>query len=86
VKNFDPDYSEYYWQYVTGSAKTGLIAHDRKFNFFCHKHQYTIKFHCQTEVALGGLFLLAAFPQPISVPYEWSGSIMELWWEGALED
>ena len=51
---------------------------------FCHKHkdQYIIKFHCQNEEVLGGLLLLAAFPQPIGNPYEQSGSIMELWWEG----
>jgi len=45
-------------------------------------HQYTIKFHCQNEVVLGGLLLLAAFLQPIGDPYEWSGSLMEFWWEG----
>ena len=39
-------------------------------------------FHCQNEVILGGLLLLAAFSQPIGDPYEWSGSIMELWCEG----
>jgi len=69
---------------VTGSAKSGLIAHDRKFNFFVTNtktHQYTINFHCQNEV-LGGLLLLAATSQPIGNPYEQSGSIMELWWEG----
>jgi len=31
---------------------------------------------------LGGLLLLDAFPQPIGDPFEQSGSIMELWWEG----
>jgi len=72
---------------VTISAKTSLIAHDRKFNFFfanTKTHQYTIKFHCQNEEVLGGLLLLllAAFSQPIHDPYEWSGCIMELWWEG----
>jgi len=49
---------------------------------FCHKHkthQYTIKFHW---VVLSGLFLLAAFPYPIGDLYEWSGSLMKLWWEG----
>jgi len=45
-------------------------------------HQYTIKFYCQNAEVLGGLLLLAAFPQPIADPYKWSGSIMELWWEG----
>ena len=45
-------------------------------------HQYTIKFHWQNEVTLGGLLLPAAFSQPIGDPYEWSGPIMELWWEG----
>jgi len=67
--------------YVTGSAKTGLIAHDRKFSFFATNtkaHQYTIKFHCQNEEVLGGLLLLATSSQPIGNPYEWSGSIMEL--------
>ena len=68
---------------MTGSAKTGLIAHDRKFNFFVTKmHQYTIKFYCQNEEVLGGLLLLAASSQPIGDPYERSGSIMEVWWEG----
>ena len=45
-------------------------------------HQCTIKFHCQNEVVLGGLLLLAAFLQPTDNPYEGSGSLMELWWEG----
>ena len=65
-------------------CKTGLIAHKRKFNFLSQTktHQYTIKFHCQNEVVLGGLLLLAAFSQPIGDPYKWSGSIMELQWEG----
>ena len=71
---------------VTGSAKSGLIAHDRKFNFFfvtnTMTHQYTIKFHCQNEEVLGGLLLLAASSQPIGDPYERFGSILELWWEG----
>ena len=70
---------------MTGSAKTGFIAHDRKFNFFVTNtktHQYTIKFHCQNEEVLGGLLLLATSSQPIGDPYERSGSIMELWWGG----
>ena len=70
---------------VTGSAKTGLIAHDRKLNFFVTNtktHQYTTKFHCQNEEVLGGLLLLAASSQSIGDPYERYGSIMELWWEG----
>jgi len=40
---------------IPGSAKTSLIAHDRKFNFFTTNtktRQYTIEFHCQNEVAL----------------------------------
>ena len=45
-------------------------------------HQCTIKFHCQNEEVLGGLLLLVAFSQPIGDPYKWSGSIVELWWEG----
>ena len=63
--------------YVTGSAKTGLISHDIKVQFFATNtktHQCTIKFHCQNEVALSGLLLLAAFSQPIGNPYAWSGS------------
>ena len=40
---------------------------------------YTIKFHCQNEVVLGGLLQLAAFLQPTDDPYEWPGSLMELW-------
>ena len=69
---------------MTGSAKTGLIAHDRKFNFLSQtkRHQYPIKFHCQNEEVLGGLLLLAASSQPIHDPYKQSESIMELWWEG----
>jgi len=46
--------------FVTGSVKTGPIAHDRKFNFLSLT-QYTIKFHYQNEVVLSGLLLLAAF-------------------------
>jgi len=45
-------------------------------------HQYTFKFHCQNEEVMGGLLLLAASSQPIGDPYEQSGFIMELWWEG----
>ena len=69
---------------MTGSAKTGLIDDDSKFNF-CHKHKDT-SIHYQVslpnEDVLGGLLLLAASSQPIGNPYERSGSIMELWWEG----
>ena len=55
---------------MTGSAKTSLITHDMKFNFFATNmktRQYTIKFHCQNEVALGSLLLLAAFPSPLAI-------------------
>ena len=45
-------------------------------------YQYTIKFHCQHKVVLGGLLLLATFLQPIGDLYEWSGSLMEFCWEG----
>ena len=45
-------------------------------------HKYTIKFHCQNKIVLGGLLLLTAFLQPTDNPYEWWGSLMELWWEG----
>jgi len=66
---------------VTGSAKTGLIG---SLIFFTNTkaHQYTIKLHCQNEEVLGGLLLLTALIQPIGDPYEQSGCIMELWWEG----
>jgi len=56
--------------YVTGSAKTGLIAHDRKLNFWPQNtktRQNTIKFHFQIEVALSGLLLMAAFPSPLAI-------------------
>jgi len=45
---------------VTGSAKTGLIAHDRKFN------QYTVKFHCQNEEILV-CFCWLLFPSPLVI-------------------
>ena len=66
---------------VTGSAKTGLITHDRKFNFGTNTkiYQYTIKFLYQNDSALSGLALLAAFYQPTGNPYEQSWSFMELW-------
>ena len=69
---------------MTGSANTGLIAHDRKFNFLSQtrRHINTLSSHCQNEEVLDGLLLLAASSQPISDLYERSGSIMELWWEG----
>ena len=71
---------------MTGSAKTSYITHDRKFNFFSatntKTHQYTIKFHCQNSVDLSGLLLLAAFSKPNGNLYEWSESLMKLWWEG----
>ena len=61
---------------MTGSAKTGLIDDDSKFNF-CHKHKDT-SIHYQVslpnEDVLGGLLLLAASSQPIGNPYEQSGS------------
>ena len=47
--------------YVTGSAKTGLIAMTVIQFFSAKTRQCTIKFHCQNEVALGGLLLLATF-------------------------
>ena len=46
------------------ATKTGLITHDRKFNFFgtdTKIHQYAIKFHYQNEAVLSVLVLLAAF-------------------------
>ena len=61
--------------YVIGSAKTGLIAHDRKFNFFVTKiHQYTTKFHCQNEEVLGCLLLLATSYQPMAIRMSGLGS------------
>ena len=54
-------------------CKTGLIAHDRKFNFFATNtkiHQYTIKFVYQNEEVMAGLLLLAAFLRHIGDPYE----------------
>ena len=75
----------FFLKIVNGSAKTGLITHNRKFIFFVTNtktHPYTIKFHCQNEEVLGGLLLLPASSQPVGDPYERSESIMELWWEG----
>jgi len=66
------------WLFVTGSDKKGLIAHDKKF-IFCHKHKNT-PIHCQNELVLNGLFLLAAFSWPVGNPCEGSRSLMELWW------
>ena len=57
---------------VTGSAKTGLIAHDRKFIFVANTktHQYTIKSHYQNEEVLGGLLL----PSPLAIHTSGLGS------------
>jgi len=74
---------------VTGSAKTGLIIHDRKFNFLSQTQShintlssFTAKMKKSWVVCFCWLLLLAASSQPIGDPYERSGSIMELWWEG----
>ena len=72
-------YQEQLWvlaSFVTGSAKNGLITHDRGLNFSTNTkaHQYTIKFHYQNEVVLSGLLLLASFSQPIGNTYDWSWS------------
>ena len=70
---------------LTGSAKTGLIAHDRKFNLLSQTQRYIntlSNFTAKMKKFWVVCNLLAAFSQPIGDPYEWSGSIMELWWEG----
>ena len=56
---------------MTGSGKTGLIAHDSKFDV----HQ-TIKLHHQNQLDLSGL---AAFPKHGGDLYVWSRALMELW-------
>jgi len=69
---------------VTGSVKPVLSPMTGSL-IFCLKHKDTsihYQVYCQNEEVLGGLLLLAAFSQPIGDPYERSGSIMELWWEG----
>ena len=69
---------------MTGSAKTGLIAHDRKFNFLSQTqgHIDTPSSFTAKKKVMGGLLLQAASSQPISDPYKRSGSIMEHWCEG----
>ena len=39
----------------------------------------TIKFHCQNQLDLSGLILLAAFPKHSGNLYEQSGALMKLW-------
>ena len=62
--------------YVT-ICNTILTTHDNRFDFYQeHKHEYTIKFHCQNQPGfMSGLLLLAAFPKPSGELYEWSGSL-----------
>ena len=52
---------------MTGSGKTGLVAHESKFNFVPQTkknyiNSYTIKFHCHSQQGLSSLPLLATFP------------------------
>jgi len=58
--------------YVTGSAKTGLITHDRKFNFVknTQRHINTLSSFTAKMKKSGWS---AAFSQPIGDPYEQSG-------------
>ena len=58
---------------MTGSAKTGLITHDWKFQIFHKRKDTSIHYQISlpNELVLSGLFLL--FPQPIGNPYEYMG-------------
>jgi len=67
---------------VTRSDKQGLIAHDRKSNFFhtnTKLHECTIRFQCQTWPVITGLLLLAAYSWPSGDLYEQSGVFMAPW-------
>ena len=68
-KAFYPAYMYMHHSYVTGSAKTGLITHNRKpfFGTNTKIHQYTIKFHYQNEAALSGLFCWLLFPSTLAI-------------------
>ena len=66
---------------MTRSDKKGLIAHNRKSNFFTQIQSYTctIRFQCQTWPVITGLLLLAAYSWPSGDPYEQSGVFMAPW-------
>ena len=67
---------------ITWSGKTGLIAHDRRFNFLpitqCDMNKL-YQFHIQSQLDSSGQLLLATFPKHSGDPYERSGALMELW-------
>ena len=68
---------------MTRSDKKGLIAHDRKCNFFTQiytkLHECTIRFQCQTWPVITGLLLLAAYSWPSGDSYKQSGVFMAPW-------
>ena len=69
--------------FVTRSDKKGLIAHNRKSNFFTQIQSYmnalAIRFQCQTWPVITDLLLLAAYSWPAGNPYEQSRVFMVPW-------
>jgi len=66
--------------YVIRSAKTGLTAHDRKFNFLSQTQRH-IKFHCQNEQVFGGSSRVVARVSWV-VACQWSAhwqSVLAVW-------
>jgi len=80
-------YDSFTWStaFVTGFCKNWSYCLWQEVQFFVTNtktHQYTIKYQKWSSLgwpALPGCFSLAMI---IGDPYEWSGSLMELWWEG----
>jgi len=68
--------------FVTGSMKTGFIAHDSNFNFsmqaqsFMDTHMHT---RYQSHAGLTGLLLLDTFLKLSDKPHELSGNLVDTW-------
>ena len=68
---------------MTLSDETGLITHNKKYNFLTHTQSYVsalARFQCQIWPLITDLFLLlAAFYWPAGDPYKQSGIFMVPW-------
>ena len=64
---------------MTGSGKTGLIAHDSRFDCSPRTQSYMKILLSNSAINLSGLLLLAAFPKHSGDLYKQPGILMELW-------
>ena len=54
-------------KYVTGSGKTGLTAHDSRFDFSQRPQSYINNLYNQNQLELSGLLFLTAFLSTVAI-------------------